>query len=187
MIKLINNYFSKVLTKYQCIRPKHSNDINEIINGTYRVKKTIVPQSITINGEAILEDEVIIKEQIIINGSLIAKNVLFESDLVASGTISVSDSNITGAAFLRGVLQSSNSIFLNTVHLLVRESNFEQCEIDNIIVEELFFEKIVQKIKLTKGTIVSGDIIFQAGMGRVYIDATSAIQGNIVGGELVHS
>lgn len=90
-------------------------------------------------------------------------------------------------AFLRGVLQSSNSVFLNTIHLLGNESNFEQCQIANIIVQQLPYKEIVQKIQLTNKTIVSEDIIFQAGMGKVYIDSTFAIQGNIIGGELVHS
>lgn len=185
MIKLINHYLSKILTKYPFVEPGNSSDADETINGSYRVKKTTVPQSITINGEAILEDEVIIQEKIIINGSLMAKNVLFESDLVVNGTISIVDSNIKGQAFLRGVLQSANSKFLNPIQLLGDTSNFEQCQINNILVQQLPYGKIVQKIQLTNRTTVSGDIIFQAGMGKVYIDATSVIQGNIIGGELI--
>lgn len=186
MIKLMKNYLSKILEKYQSEEAVNSGDINETINGSYRIKKTTVPQRITINGEAIL-DEVIIQEKIVINGSLIAKNVLFESDLVVNGTISITDSNIKGHAFLRGALQSANSVFLNPVQILGDKLNFEQCQINNIIVQQLPYGGIVQKIQLTNRTIVNGDIIFQAGIGKVYIDTTSAIQGNIIGGELIHS
>lgn len=186
MIKKINHYLSELLAKYQFSKPGNSNDNHETFNGSYRVRKTVIPQSITINGEAILGDGVTIQKKIVVNGSLIAKNVLFESDLFANGTISITDSTIKGHVFPRGVLQSTNSIFLNTIQLMGDESHFYHCQTGTIFVQKTFSKKVVQNLYLSNGTSVSGDIIFQTGMGKIYIDSTSLIQGKIIGGELVH-
>jgi hypothetical protein len=184
MIELISNFLSEHFAKHQMVKTDKSESTNQIINGAYIVKNTTVPQGLTINGKASLSDDVIFKEKIIINGSLKARDVTFESDLTSNGTTFISDSKIKGYAFLRGAIQSKNSVFMKIIKILGDDANFENCQMDGLIVQKLPNNKIVYKIRLTNST-VAGDIVFESGMGKVFVDASSTIQGKIIGGELI--
>lgn len=186
MIEMIQDYLSAMMNKYKFTQQSTPHEINEIINGSYNINHAVIDRCIKVNGQAILGEEVLVKEKIVINGSLIAKHVIFESDLEANGTASLADSKVKGNAIFSGTLSAKNSIFTNSINLLASKSEFDHCQIDDLTVQALPFKNSVQKIWLTNGTTVTGDILFQSGIGKVYIDATSATQGHIIGGILIH-
>jgi hypothetical protein len=185
MIEMIQDYLSTLMNKYKFTQQSTPQEINEIINGSYRIKHAVIDKSITVNGQAILGEEVLVKEKMVINGSLISKHVNFESDLEANGTASLVDSKNKGNAFFSGNLSAKNSIFTNSINLLANKSEFDHCQIDSLMVQAIPIKNSKQKILLTNGTTIAGDILFQSGIGKVYVDATSIVKGHIVGGVLV--
>lgn len=185
MIEMIQDYLSSMMNKYKFTQQSTGYEINEIINGSYKINNGVINKSIKVNGQAILGEDVIVKEKMVINGSLTSKHVNFESDLVANGTATLVDSNVKGNAVFSGILGAKNSIFTNSINLLTSKSDFNRCQINSLTVQSLP-RNIVQKIKLTNGTTVTGDIIFQSGIGEVYVDKTSATQGKIIGGIFIH-
>lgn len=186
MIEMIQDYLSSMMNKYKFTQQSTPHEINEVINGLYKINNAEINKSIKVNGQAILGEEVLVKEKIIINGSLIAKHVNFESDLVANGTATLVDSKVKGNAVFSGNVSAKNSIFTNSINLLASKSEFNHCQIDNLTVQALSYKNSVQKIWLADGTTISGDILFQSGIGKVYIDATSTIKGRIIGGIIIN-
>lgn len=186
MIKKIQVYLSAMMNKYKFTRQSIPHEINEIINGSYHINHAVIDRGIKVNGQAILGEDVLVKEHIVINGSLTAKKVDFESNLDANGTASLTDSTVKGNAFFSGTLSTKNSTFTNSINLLTSKSEFNHCQINGLTVQALPFINGVQKIWLANRTTVTGDILFQSGIGKVYIDTTSAVQGHIIGGSLIH-
>lgn len=187
MIEMIKDYLSGIMNKYKFKQQSTLYEINEIINGTYEINNAQINKSLEVNGQAILGKEVLVKKTIVINGSLIAKHVTFEADLIANGTATLVDSKVKENAVFSGNISAKNSIFTNSINLLASKSEFDHCQIDNLTVQALPYKNIVHKIRLTNGTIITGDILFQSGIGNVYVDATSIIKGHIVGGILIKS
>lgn len=186
MIEMMQGYLSTLMNKYKFTQQSTSHEINEIINGSYKINHVVVDRSIKVNGQAILGEGVLVKQKIVINGSLVSKHVTFESDLEANGTASLIDSKVTGNAVFSGTVSAKNSMFTNSIHLLANKSEFDHCQIDNLTIQALPIKNSVQKIWLTNGTTLTGDILFQSGVGKVYVDATSVIKGHVIGGIVIH-
>lgn len=181
MIEMIQDYLSALKKKYTATQQPTC----KIINGSYQINNEQINNRIEVNGQAILGAGVLVKEKIVINGTLIAKHVNFESDLIANGTATLVDSNVGGNAVFSGSLSAQNSIFTNAINLLTSTSEFDHCQIDTLTVQVLSYKNTVQKIYLTNGTIITDDILFQSGIGEVYVDSTSIIKGRVVGGVLI--
>lgn len=186
MIKMIQTYLSTLMSKYQFTQASTPHEMNEIINGSYNINHAVIDRSIKVNGQAILGEEVLVNEKIVINGSLISKHVNFESALEVNGTATLFNSSVKGNAVFSGNLSAKNSIFTHSIHLLANQSEFDHCQIDNLTVQALPFKNNAQEISLTHGTTLTGDIVFQSGIGKVYVDATSIIKGRIVGGVIIY-
>ena len=158
--------------------------IDEIINGSYILKNTVINRTIKINGEAILGGDLIIQKNIIINGALNAKEVSFESGLEVNGNTSLCTSSISDNSIFSGTLEAKKSLFKKETRLLVSRACFDACQFDNIVIQSLPGKKVVQTIHLSNKTKVKANIEFQSGRGEVYIDDTSAIDGCVVGGQV---
>lgn len=184
MIEVIHDYLSSLMKKYNFTQQSRIEEINEVINGSYKISNTVISNKIKINGQAILGEDVSVKEKIVINGSLISTKADFNSDLVVNGSASLVDTKVKGHSFFSGNLVAKNSVFSNTINLLVSKSEFEHCQVNTLTIQALPVN-IVQRIKLSNATTVTGNILFQSGMGEIYVDATSVIQGNIEGGTLI--
>ncbi|MBA2651636.1 MAG: hypothetical protein H0U73_05145 [Tatlockia sp.] len=185
MIEIIADYIQNILTTSAYVKKDEMNNYDEIINGSYSVINTQINKNLCINGQAILDKDVIVQKNMTVNGRLVSQDVNFESDLTVNGTAFLNGTKIAGNAKFRGNLNAKNSELLNPIEILSDKSAFDNCKTKNLIIKELPSKKIVQHVKLINNTEIAGDIIFNSGNGEVYCDATSRIYGQIIGGTLI--
>ncbi|MBA3537161.1 MAG: hypothetical protein H0T84_11215 [Tatlockia sp.] len=183
MIEIITDYLQNKVNEH--MKKEEINTYDEVVNGSYNVKSTQINKNICINGQAILDKDVIVQKNMTVNGRLISQNVDFESDLTVNGTTSLSNTKIAGNAKFRGNLNAKDSELLNPIEILSDKSVFDNCKTKNLIIKELPSKKIVQQVKLINNTEIVGDIIFNSGNGEAHCDATSRIQGKVIGGTLI--
>lgn len=185
MIKMIQNHLKTMMNQYKPTQSVPRHDVNEVVNGSYSIKDAVIAKRLLVNGQAILGDGVLVKEKLVINGSLISKQVEFESGLEVSGATSIEGSRIKDKAVFSGTLDAKNACFGSLVELLASKSEFDNCQMDTLKIQALPFISSVQKIWLKNGTTITGDILFESGTGKVYVDASSAINGCLIGGTLI--
>lgn len=110
------------------------------------------------------------------------------SDLTASfgsvkGAISAHNLNISGDLKLSGEIYITKSI-LGNVEITSNAATFKDSKIHNIMVKNNNNKE--QKITLANKTIISGDVTFESGNGKIYLDNSSKIEGKITGATIVH-
>lgn len=184
MIELITDYVQKIFHISQYIKKDEVHHYNEVINGSYDVKKVLITNSLCINGQAKLVDGVVAEKNITVNGKLLSQKATFQSDLTVNGDVSLQDTIIRGDAQFRGRINAKDSV-LNSVEILSDQSFFNNCQLKNLIIKELPKNNRLQRITLTHNTQITGDIIFNSGHGEVLCDARSKVQGKIIGGKLI--
>jgi len=135
-----------------------------------------------------------ITEQLTVNGKLTAANADL-NNVVLNGASEISNSKITGIAEVNGSLMANNVNFAKDLILngkmQATHCNFMQDITANTEVLELSKSKakrihIIQGkepvVKISAGTVVLGDIVFDSGKGQVIIDKSSKVIGSIYSG-----
>lgn len=177
--KIVSGLITPFESKFQC-----NDKVDEIINGSYR-PVTRVLHSMQVNGEAIIDNGVVVVKQFITNGSLTAENAIFESNVFINGNARLTNLLIKKQSYFSGNMSALSCLFQDIINLFVNESSFSNSEIETIKIPAFNNKKIIQKIYLTHNTIIHGDIIFDSGCGEVYIDNSTTIHGNIVGARVI--
>jgi hypothetical protein len=155
-----------------------------IVNGSYQVKEKTINEKIKVNGQAILGKNLIIKEMMVVNGQLQASGATFESQLRTNGKSTFTECTLLGSSHFSGNLKAADSHFLSDIILVANESTFLNCQINNVVVRSLPYVKS-QTVYLSAGSVVTGDIIFEAGRGEVHMDKLSQVKGTIKGGKII--
>lgn len=157
-----------------------------VINGSYSVSNAVITEKLKINGEAILGENTIVKNTMIVNGKLQATKATFEAEIFFSGNIVIHDSWINNNAQFNGDIIVTNSQFSKNFSLLAQKSTYSACHFNNVIIQKNPYVNTAQIIYLTKGTIITGDLTFEAGNGEIFLDNTSQIKGMVYGARKNH-
>ncbi|MCI5053174.1 MAG: hypothetical protein MRY21_08590 [Simkaniaceae bacterium] len=113
-----------------------------------------------------------------IDGTLEAVRCQFGC-VVGTGKIYLSQCKVQNRTEIVGELSAKNSRFLNTVSLTTSESVFMDSQIKDLRVRPL--DQRFQEIYLHDTTVL-GNIVFEKGNGRVYLDRHAAVRGKVQGG-----
>jgi len=122
----------------------------------------------TINGTAI------------INGQLNAEGAHF-SMLNVMGTANLSQCTVNDIATIKGLMTASATKFQRSVDVYSTAVRFSNCDINgDVHMHHSDAEK--QIVYLDKKSVVSGNIIFDDGEGKVVVRGHSKIGGKVIGG-----
>ncbi len=184
----------------------------EVINGAASVNEKKL-KTLEINGSATFKD-LKIDEFMIINGSASGKNLQVKK-LKVSGSLTTkymtaNDVEVSGAAALREVVIKNSLIVdgsLKTEHIRVQgktvisgglkasngsfdsiEISSDRAELAKSRVNNIYFfnsNNRPQILELKSGTVVSGNVIFKSGKGKVYLFDGSKVEGKVEGGEVI--
>lgn len=184
MMEYIADYFQKIFQANKYIKKDAVQQYDEVINGSYNVRRVLIHNNLCINGQALLGDDVTAKKNITVNGQFFSKKTTFHSDVTVNGNASLEDTKIDGSARFKGQVTAKHSL-LNSVEILSHRSFFDNCKLNNLVVQALKSSSRVQRIYLTNDTEIAGDLIFNAGNREVHCDALSSVHGKIIGGKLI--
>ena len=181
--------FKKALTMLVTIpamADASSHQAFRVINGSYKVSNIVITEKLKINGEAILGENTIVKDTMVVNGKLEAKGVTFEAELFSNGTTTLSKSWLNNNTHLSGTITTNNCHFLKNLSLLAQKSTYTNCNFSNVTVQKIPSVKTAPTIRLENGSIMSGDLTFEAGNGEAYLDSSSQIKGTVHGGKRIY-
>lgn len=156
-----------------------------IINGSFQISQCTINEKLKINGAATIGQNTIIKKTIIVNGQLEITGAALEGNLLANGTTSINSSILRRKSHFSGNLTVRDCQFSDSIILLAQNASFVNCQINHMIIQALPYIKISQKILLSNGCKVSGDITFESKNGEVWIEKSSQIDGEINGGKII--
>lgn len=159
------------------------NNDGDVINGQLKVSNKEIATPITVNGEAIIEAGSVFKNRVQVNGSLQASQSCFESLLIANGTIDLQDIRLE-AAELSGSINLRNTKCRQQLSLRSAKAEFNHCTLNAINIKAISKANIQQSLFLLNQTVVEGNITCEGGSAIIYIDNTSAIQGEVIGAEI---
>lgn len=176
-----------ILIAIPAIASASSDDNFRVINGTYKVKDTVVTEKLKINGEVVLGQGTVVNEMMIINGILNAEGADFKRRLIVNGNASIKQSKFHENASFNGNLTVSDSEFLGYLYLHVQQSDYFNCRLNYIFAEKNPYTNAKEIIFLKNGSLVNGDVMFESGNGEIHLDANSQIKGKIYGGSKIFS
>ncbi len=183
MIESLKNFLKMIVPT--SITADSAADPNcRTINGSFQAEQCTIDEKLKINGAAILGQNTIIKKTITINGQLKATGVFFEDNLFANGTTDISNSSLKLNAYFSGNLIAQDCQFSNSIILLSLDSSFSHCQINHVIIQRLPHVKTPQKIRLSNGCEITGDVTFEAGNGEIWIEKSTQIHGKVIGGKI---
>lgn len=179
-----------------CIFPYHLSYAKEnTINGNARLYD-ITFESLRINGSLKFRN-LSVKEKLYVNGSAVGKKLKCKR-LKINGSFNGINIEATEGS-VNGSLKGSNITIPEKVKIsgkmLATNSNFGDIEIKgneikltnsktkNILVKKTGITP--QKLELKKKSIVSGNVVFEAGNGQIYLSGGSKIQGIVKGATIV--
>lgn len=120
-----------------------------------------------------------------INGSLSGSDVYVKHDLEIEGAVNMVDITVTGKTKVIGGLSVTKGDF-GDIEVVNTTTYLSHCKGKNILVKKIDSDKI-QKLELSKGTIISGDVVFESGEGEVHLSNDSIIKGNVKGAKIIKS
>jgi len=123
-----------------------------------------------------------------VNGCAFLTNTTIDWDICINGKADLKCSNFQGVTEICGVVEAFNCIFEDILQI---ESSY--VELNACSVEDLYIFRNsncdcgpLQIVKIAHGTNVEGDIVFESGCGRVFLDRCSTISGAIYGGFITY-
>jgi hypothetical protein len=151
-----------------------------VINGSVNLNK-VKFESLTINGNLNFKD-LVIEKNISINGSANGNNLKCK-EININGSLNGKYIDISGKTNISGGLSVSDGNF-GDIEIASDEINLTNSKAKNIFVKET--RSKTQLLKLKKKTIISGDVIFESGIGEIILTDGSEIHGNIKGAVVVN-
>lgn len=185
MMELLKNVIKKVVPKVAFHEVSLSDAGCRIINGSFEVSQCAVSEPLKINGSARLGNNTIVKTSMIVNGQLEAVGARIEDELWVSGAADISSSALIRKSHFSGNLTARDCQFSDSLTLRLHHASFVNCQINSAIFNDLPYVKTAQKLRLSGGCVVNGDITFESGNGEVWIDKSSTIHGHVRGGKII--
>lgn len=118
-----------------------------------------------------------------VNGMLNADDANFSS-LNVNGSVMLFKCTVNNEAEIKGTLKATSSKFERSLDIFSNSIRLSNSKIrDNIHVHHT--DNKMQEIYLTDNSEVGGDIIFDDGNGKVFVDASSNIKSKVIGGKII--
>jgi cytoskeletal protein CcmA (bactofilin family) len=166
------------------------------VNGSATFKDLKIEDYMTVNGSATGKNLQVKKLEV--NGSLTAKYLII-GDMIVSGAASLREALIKGSLSINGSLKCEQIKVHDKTSisgdLKVSSGDFQDIEIKSDLAEikrskanNIYFSNqkdIEQILELKSGTIVSGNVTFKSGKGKVYLYDGSKVEGKVEGGEVI--
>ncbi len=118
-----------------------------------------------------------------VNGRLDASNTTIGMVQV-NGATKLSDSQVEENCVVNGPLRARDCLFKGDMSVASHKVELASSQAHSIIIRKLQADGGPQVLKLVKGSLVRGDIIFEGGGGRVIVDSNSRILGRVQGGAI---
>ena len=131
---------------------------------------------IVVNGATELDETTI--EHLTVNGSLEARNATIGT-LIVNGSAYLEDSKVERNTTINGGLETSGAT-LHKISILSSEIILCNSTATDIVIHKARPSK-VQRLKLRKGTQITGSVTFESGKGEVWISDDSSVKGQIKG------
>lgn len=183
MIESLKKFLHMITSTFTTTDPLLDSNCRTI-NGSFQTSQSTIDEKLKINGAALLGQNTIVKETIVINGQLNAEGTIFENNIMVNGTAEISDSALKQKAHFSGNLIAHDCQFLDCILLLSHKASFDHCQIKNIAINKLPHAKTSQKIILLNSCEVTGNITFETGNGEVWVEKSSQIYGEVIGGKI---
>lgn len=124
-----------------------------------------------------------VRQHLKLNGTLNAQQAILNKVNV-NGAVDLKETTVAGPCEVKGKVYSLRSSFQNLLSVFSHSIVLEASTCESISVKKGSDDKPTE-ITLKNQTTVNGDIAFEMGNGKVYVDASSTIKGSVRGG-VVH-
>lgn len=101
--------------------------------------------------------------------------------LIITGHLDADKIEVIDQSNITGVMDASNSKFKD-ISIVSSVMTLKNCSVESIHFQKNNVEKEPPVLKLLESSIVTGDIIFKSQNGKVIIDKTSKVMGQVKGG-----
>ncbi len=148
--------------------------------GTLNFDNIIIDETLKVDGAA--NGKILACKAFHVNGALNVQN-LKSSEAIVKGAFNGEDVVITGKTIIEGELNAKNSSFQD-IEIKSTKSSLDDSTAHNILVNPT--KNKPQKIILKGNTVISGDIVFEAGDGEVHVGDKVKIKGHVKGAKVIH-
>jgi hypothetical protein len=100
-----------------------------------------------------------------------------------AGPVQMTNTTINGVTTVKGILQASSATFNSAMNLATDTLTLTSSHAGDISLSG----QTGQKVYLKSGTAVSGSITFISGGGLVFLSGGSHVDGQVIGGKVVHN
>lgn len=142
-----------------------------VVDGSLKFSNLIIEEELLVNGS--VNGKKLKCKKFKINGSFNGKDIEAKDGSV-SGSLEGANINVLGETKIFGSMSVSDGNFGNI------EINGKKSDLTNSKARSIFFKKEeaeTQKLELNKKTIISGDVTFESGEGKIYLNSGSEIHG----------
>lgn len=155
----------------------HADDssIGLIQHGNEKLESLSANGRITLNGTQVIGP-------LDVSGSLSAHDAHIGAVNV-NGHAWFYNSTVDGKCEVGGLISAEKSTFKDTILVTSRKINFDDCNVNSILVRKIWWPFSSQVVELTN-SVCKGDITFESGKGRVILLDGSQVQGKVIGGEI---
>lgn len=123
------------------------------------------------------------REFLEVNGQLAADKSRF-LELKVNGEADLHECILYGPGIIRGKLTASHSVFEGPLEVTAKEVVFARCLVSDITINPVGNFQQPQIVKVNRGSVIYGNIVFESKGGEVHLSRDSRILGGVVGGTI---
>ncbi|EKE01988.1 MAG: hypothetical protein ACD_21C00011G0013 [uncultured bacterium] len=148
-------------------------------NGSLTFNNLTIEDKLRVNGS--VNGKKLKCKEFKINGGLDGKNIEATKGHV-NGSLDATDIKVTEELTVNGQVLVKNGD-LGSVVICGRDSKLINSKIKDVFVKK--GDGGVQVLELGKKTVVSGDVVFESGEGKIYLSGSSEVLGDIKGATVI--
>ena len=173
--------YLSMITHDKCIQGKVVEDVEG--RGLVQIHEATVLGEVFVKGglEAYHAD----MNHVGINGRAYLDHSIVHHNITVKGKAVFRDSLVEGNTAIRGTLEAFNTEFGGFIQTASSMVELTNSKAPGIYVYAYGEPQDIQVVKLSKGTLIKGNIVFKCGGGRILMDQDSAIKGDIIGACIV--
>ncbi len=123
------------------------------------------------------------RESLVVNGSLFASKSRF-SELEVNGEARLHECILYDYGIIRGELIVDHSVLEGPIEAAARQVAIVRCVTDNIKINHAGDYEGPQILKISRGSVINGNIVFESRNGQVHLSRDSRILGGVIGGTI---
>ncbi len=123
------------------------------------------------------------KEFLEVDGHLTADKSRF-LQLEVNGETNLHECILYGPGTIRGKLTARHSVFEGPLEATAKEVVFARCLVNDITINPVGNFNEPQIVKISRGSVIYGNIVFESKGGEVHLSRDSRILGGVVGGTI---